>query len=101
MVPPRGIEPRSDALQATAMTTSAKAAFNHIEAHWSLGVYVISRPAGSSTFNSPLNFVQSPTQCASIWFQSLNWFHIIFCVLDDGPQASDIRMRSPLSLAYF
>ena len=33
MVPPRGIEPRSDALQATAMTTSAKAAFNHIEAH--------------------------------------------------------------------
>ena len=33
MVPPRGIEPRSDALQATAMTTSAKAAFNHIETH--------------------------------------------------------------------
>ena len=26
LVPPRGIEPRSEALQATAMTTSAKAA---------------------------------------------------------------------------
>lgn len=26
LVPPRGIEPRSDALQAPAMTTSAKAA---------------------------------------------------------------------------
>ena len=39
----------------------------HIEPHWCLGVYVIDRPAGSSTFNSPLDFVQSPTQCASIW----------------------------------
>ena len=33
VVPPRGIEPRSDALQAPAMTTSAKAAFDHIETH--------------------------------------------------------------------
>ena len=31
---------------------------------------MIDRPAGSSTFNSPLDFVQSPTQCASIWWMT-------------------------------
>ena len=44
--------------------------FYHIETHWSLGVYVVDRAAASSTFNSPLDFVQSPTQCASIWWRS-------------------------------
>ena len=28
---------------------------------------MVDRAAASSTFNSPLDFVQSPTQCASIW----------------------------------
>ena len=69
---PTGVEPVPAAWQAAILTDIL---WNHIETHWCLGVYMIGRPAGSSIFNSPLNSVQSPTQCASIWSRMMVTIH--------------------------